>query len=180
MKMLERHGVSKMSVVGISYSGFVGYNMVVQFPQKMERLVLYCAGVCLEEEDMENGLFRVPDLEEAIRILLPQTPNKLRELGRFSFVKPATGVPAFVSTFRFYSNLVQFSSKMGSRRSLLKMISDPILICLFFDSEFPTNPGLLEYDEIPNLANLSLYRTQVCCFRSDMGKENKTFEETFV
>ncbi|KAK0607959.1 hypothetical protein LWI29_023289 [Acer saccharum] len=50
---------------------------------------------------------------------------------------------------------------MGSRRSPLEMIADPILICLFFDSEFPTNPGLLEYDEISNLANLSLHRTQI-------------------
>ncbi|KAK3226735.1 hypothetical protein Dsin_006597 [Dipteronia sinensis] len=70
--------------------------MAVQFPEKMESLVLCCAGVCLEEEDLENGLFRVLELEEAISILLPQTPDKLRELERFSFVKLATGGPSFL------------------------------------------------------------------------------------
>ncbi|KAK3185053.1 hypothetical protein Dsin_032339 [Dipteronia sinensis] len=74
--------------------------MAMQFPDVVERLVLCCAGVCLEEKDMENGLFRVSDLEEAANILLPQTPGRLRELMRFSFVKPARGVPScFLSDF---------------------------------------------------------------------------------
>ncbi|KAK2662968.1 hypothetical protein Ddye_001542 [Dipteronia dyeriana] len=100
MNFLKMHGVHKVSLVGISYGGFVGYSMAVQFPDVVERLVLCCAGVCLEEKDMENGLFRVSDLEEAANILLPQTPERLRELMRFSFVKPARGVPScFLSDF---------------------------------------------------------------------------------
>lgn len=95
MTMLEVYGVKKMSVVGVSYGGFVGYSMGWLFPEAVERLILCCAGVCLEERDMENGLFRVSDLEEAISILMPQTPEKLRELMRFSFVKPARGLPSY-------------------------------------------------------------------------------------
>ncbi|GLT97936.1 hypothetical protein SLE2022_154770 [Rubroshorea leprosula] len=98
MSMMEAHGVHRMSLVGISYGGFVGYSMAVQYPQKVDRLVLCCSGVCLEEKDMENGLFKVADLEEATSILLPQTPDKLRELMRFSFVKPTKGMPSYFLT----------------------------------------------------------------------------------
>ncbi|KAJ8544035.1 hypothetical protein K7X08_025653 [Anisodus acutangulus] len=54
----EDYGVKKMIVVGLSYGGFVGYSMAVQFPEAVEKLVLGCSGVCLEEKDMENGMFQ--------------------------------------------------------------------------------------------------------------------------
>ena len=95
VKMLEAHGVQRMSLVGISYGGFVGYSLGAQFPEVVEKLVLCCAGVCLEEVDMQNGLFRVSSLDEASSILLPQTPDKLRELMKLSFVRPARGVPTW-------------------------------------------------------------------------------------
>lgn len=95
MRLMEAHGVHRMNLVGISYGGFVGYSMASQFQENIEKVVLCCAGVCLEEKDMENGLFAVPNLDEAASILLPQTAEKLRELMRFSFVKPATGIPSF-------------------------------------------------------------------------------------
>ncbi|GAB2228302.1 hypothetical protein Drorol1_Dr00010134 [Drosera rotundifolia] len=96
MKLMNVHGVGKMSLVGISYGGFVGYSMAAQFPEAVEKAVLCCTGVCLEERDMADGLFRVTDLEEAERILLPQTPDKLRELMRFSFVRPAKVLPSWI------------------------------------------------------------------------------------
>ncbi|KAF7842982.1 monoacylglycerol lipase ABHD6 [Senna tora] len=94
-KLMNAHGVRRMSLVGISYGGFVGYSMAAQFPESVEKLVLCCTGVCLEEQDMQNGLFKVSDLDEAASILVPQTPEKLRELMRFSFVRPARGVPTW-------------------------------------------------------------------------------------
>ncbi|KAI9095634.1 hypothetical protein K1719_026194 [Acacia pycnantha] len=97
-KLMEAHGVFRMNVVGISYGGFVGYRMAAQFPEAVDKLVLCCAGVCLEEEDMKNGLFKVADLDDATSILVPQTPEKLRELLRFSFVRPARGVPSWFLT----------------------------------------------------------------------------------
>lgn len=96
MKLMQAHGVRKVSIVGISYGGFVAYSMAVQFPEVVQKVVLCCAGVCLEEKDMKDGLFRVRDLEEAKRILLPQTPEKLRELMKFSFVRPAKVVPNWI------------------------------------------------------------------------------------
>jgi pimeloyl-ACP methyl ester carboxylesterase len=95
MKLMEAHGVPKMSLVGISYGGFVAYNMAVQFPEAVERAALCCTGVCLEEKDLEEGLLKVSDLDEAVKILLPQTPEELRRLMRFTFVKPARGIPSF-------------------------------------------------------------------------------------
>ena len=80
VKIMETHGVQRMSLVGISYGGFVAYKVGALFPEMVDKLVLCCAGVCLEEVDMQNGLFRVSTLEEASSILLPQTPDKVREL----------------------------------------------------------------------------------------------------
>ncbi|KAH6803277.1 alpha/beta-Hydrolases superfamily protein [Perilla frutescens var. frutescens] len=79
---MEAAGVRRISVVRLSYGGFVAYNMAVQFPEAMERMVIGCAGVCLEEKDMDDGLFKVKSVDEAIEILLAQTPAKLRELMR--------------------------------------------------------------------------------------------------
>ncbi|XP_042023402.1 putative aminoacrylate hydrolase RutD [Salvia splendens] len=90
----------RMSVVGLSYGGFVAYSMAALFPEAVERVVIGCAGVCLEERDMEEGMFRVRSVEEAIEILLAQTPEKLRELMRLSFYKPAKNVPScFLADF---------------------------------------------------------------------------------
>ena len=44
------------------------------------------------------NLFVVSNLDEAATILLPQTPEKLRELIRLSPVKLAKGVPSFFLT----------------------------------------------------------------------------------
>ncbi|GFY90133.1 alpha/beta-Hydrolases superfamily protein [Actinidia rufa] len=96
MELMAARGVARVSLVGVSYGGFVGYSMAAQFPAAVERMVVCCAGVCLEERDMAEGLFRVADLEAAASILLPQTPEKLRELMRLSYVKPVKGVPSFI------------------------------------------------------------------------------------
>ncbi|KAG6383432.1 hypothetical protein SASPL_156815 [Salvia splendens] len=62
----------RMSVVGLSYGGFVAYSMAALFPEAVERVVIGCAG----------------------------TPEKLRELMRLSFYKPAKNVPScFLADF---------------------------------------------------------------------------------
>ncbi|KAL2240997.1 uncharacterized protein LOC105178306 [Sesamum indicum] len=100
MRAMEAMGVRRMRVVGLSYGGFVAYSMAAQFPDAVERVVIGCAGVCMEEKDMEEGLFKVKTVDEAIEILLAQTPEKLRELMRLSFYKPVTSVPScFLSDF---------------------------------------------------------------------------------
>lgn len=100
MRTMEGYGVKKMAVVGLSYGGFVGYSMAVQFPEAVEKLVLGCSGVCFEEKDMENGMFQVKSVDEAVSILLPQSPEKLRQLMRLSFYKPIKNLPScFLNDF---------------------------------------------------------------------------------
>ncbi|KAK9166951.1 hypothetical protein Scep_002142 [Stephania cephalantha] len=95
MRLLEARGVAgRLTLVGLSYGGFVGYSAAAQFPDRVERVVICSAGVCLEEKDLKEGLFPVADLDEAASILLPQTPEKLRMLVRLSFVKPARTMPS--------------------------------------------------------------------------------------
>lgn len=89
----------KMSVVGLSYGGFVAYNMAAQFKDCVEKVVICCAGVCLEEKDLQEGLFAVNSVEDAANILLPQTAEQMRELMGYTFVKaPAKVLPSCLLT----------------------------------------------------------------------------------
>ncbi|THF96290.1 hypothetical protein TEA_018188 [Camellia sinensis var. sinensis] len=99
MRAMEAYGVARsMLVVGLSYGGFVGYSMAAQFPEAVERLVIGAAGVCMEEKDMEDGLFKVKSIDDAATILLPQTPDKMRELVQLTFYKPPKILPSCVLT----------------------------------------------------------------------------------
>ncbi|XP_027161243.1 pimeloyl-[acyl-carrier protein] methyl ester esterase-like isoform X3 [Coffea eugenioides] len=119
MKLMELHGVQKMNLVGISYGGFVGYSMAVQFPEAIEKLVLCSTGVCSEEKDMEKGLFPIPDLDEAAEVLVPQTPDKLQELFNLTFVKPVKRVPScFLTDFID----VMCTDHVKEKRELIKNI----------------------------------------------------------
>ncbi|KAH9621169.1 hypothetical protein KSS87_019562 [Heliosperma pusillum] len=94
MKAMEKLNVTKMSVAGISYGGFVAYSMAAQFSTAVEKVVIVCAGVCLEEKDMEDGMFKVNSVDEAADILLPQSSRKMRELLQLSFYKPIKRIPS--------------------------------------------------------------------------------------
>ncbi|CAK9154268.1 unnamed protein product [Ilex paraguariensis] len=95
MRVMDVNSVDKMTVVGLSYGGFVAYSMAAQFEERIERVVICCAGVCLEEKDLTEGLFPVGEVEAAADILVPQTAEKMRELMRFTFVKPPKRLPTF-------------------------------------------------------------------------------------
>ncbi|XP_061336551.1 uncharacterized protein LOC133283672 [Gastrolobium bilobum] len=93
MGLMEAHGVGKMNVVGLSYGGFVAYSMAAQFPQCFDKVVLCCAGVCLEDKDMDEGMFKVKSVDDAASILLPLTPEKMRQLVQLTFFKPIKVLP---------------------------------------------------------------------------------------
>ncbi|KAK8967156.1 hypothetical protein KSP40_PGU011866 [Platanthera guangdongensis] len=101
MAAMETMGVRQFrGVVGVSYGGFVGYRIAAMFPWAVERVVLICAGVCLEEKDLREGMFVVNDLGEAASILLPQTPEMLRRLIRLSHCRPPALLPTcFLSDY---------------------------------------------------------------------------------
>eukprot|EP01018_Ginkgo_biloba_P007864 Gb_08079 [translate_table: standard] len=94
MKLMENLGVTKFHVVGVSYGGFVAYSLAHLYPDTVQKVVLVCSGVCLEEKDMKEGLFKISDLTTAISILLPQTASNLKTLMKMSFWKPPKMVPS--------------------------------------------------------------------------------------
>lgn len=108
--------VKRMSVVGLSYGGFVGYSMASQYPEAVERLVICSAAVCMEERDLKDGVFRISDLEEAADILVPQTPGRLRELMGFTLyrIPPLSLIPSCL-----LNDFIQVSSKHTSLFSLI-------------------------------------------------------------
>ncbi|KAK7275770.1 hypothetical protein RIF29_16892 [Crotalaria pallida] len=88
MRVMEANSVKRVRVVGLSYGGYVAYGAAAQWPEVVERVVVCCSGVCMEEKDIKDGLFPVTDLDEAVDILVPQTPQKLKELVGYTFYKP--------------------------------------------------------------------------------------------
>ena len=71
----------------------MAYSMVAQFPAVVEKVVIVSAAVCMEERDIVEGRFNVPSLEVAAELLLPQTPEKLKELMNMTLTKPPKFVP---------------------------------------------------------------------------------------
>ncbi|GER30063.1 alpha/beta-Hydrolases superfamily protein [Striga asiatica] len=121
MRLMAAHGVARASVVGISYGGFVAYSLAADFPEAVEKVVLCCTGVCLEERDLREGLFEVADVDEAANILMPQTPAKLRELMGFAFVRPVKAVPTcFLSDYIDVFCTDQVTQKRELLRALIK------------------------------------------------------------
>ncbi|CAJ1938135.1 unnamed protein product [Sphenostylis stenocarpa] len=117
--LLQAHNVRTTSVVGISYGGFVAYSLAAQFPERVEKVVLCCAGVCFEEKDLDEGMFQVKSVEEAANILMPQTPEKLRQLVRLAFAKPAKTMPTCFLTD--YIN-VMCTENIQERKELIEAL----------------------------------------------------------
>ena len=94
--MCDVLGVTKFHVVGLSYGGFVAYQLAHLYPDAVQKVALVAAGFCLEEKDIREGLFKVSDLATVISILLPQTAANLKKLMEFSFVRVPKMVPSFL------------------------------------------------------------------------------------
>ncbi|KAH7520526.1 uncharacterized protein LOC107425299 [Ziziphus jujuba] len=146
--MMESHGVvRRMNVVGISYGGFVAYSMAALFEEKVERVVLCCAGVCMEEKDMEEGMFQVKSVDEATSVLLPQSPAKMKDLIRISFYKPVKVLPScFLNDFievmcteylQERKELIHALHKDRKQSDLPKITQPTLLIWGEYDQIFP-------------------------------------------
>lgn len=138
MEVMETVGVvGKLLVMGLSYGGFVGYSMALQFPHKVDKVVIASSGICFEESDMDKGLLSVNNIQDATSILLAQTPDKLRELMRISFFKPPQNVPScFLSDFINVMNTEHVQERRelietlhkGRKASNIPKITQPTLI----------------------------------------------------
>ncbi|KAI4325671.1 hypothetical protein MLD38_031050 [Melastoma candidum] len=93
--LMDSLRVPKMNVIGLSYGGFVAYGLASEFPDRVDKLVLCAAGVCMEEKDLEEGMFQVRSVDEAVSMLFPQTPEKVHAMLEVVFYRPAKRVPEF-------------------------------------------------------------------------------------
>jgi len=92
----------------------VAYAVAAMFPERVEKVVVCCAGVCLEDRDMEDeGMFWVKSVDEVVSVLLPQTPQKVRELLQLTFANPIKLLPTcFLKDFIHVSRCLVFSCKI--------------------------------------------------------------------
>jgi pimeloyl-ACP methyl ester carboxylesterase len=93
MEALVSAGLDHFGIVGLSYGGFVAYQIAVMYPNAVDKLVIVSAGVCLEESDLSSGLFGVSDVAEAASLLVPQHPDDVRQLVKLTFYKPPHVMP---------------------------------------------------------------------------------------
>ncbi|CAN8233961.1 unnamed protein product [Cochlearia groenlandica] len=149
MRALEAQSVKRFSLVGLSYGGFVGYRMAAMYGDAVvERVVICCAAVCMEEKDMKEGVFKVSDIDEAAKILVPESVGKLKELMGYIFYKPALArmVPAFL--LHDFIDHVLRRKYVKEQREMIKDIPKDRII-----SEIPklTQPTLIiwgEHDQV--------------------------------
>lgn len=96
MKALKRLGVSKFSVVGTSYGGFVAYTLAYLYHEAVDKVVIASSAVYKQVEDNTQLLERA-NLPKISDLLLPQSPANLRILTRLSVYKPPlTMLPNFI------------------------------------------------------------------------------------
>ncbi|GAB2224263.1 hypothetical protein Droror1_Dr00005015 [Drosera rotundifolia] len=102
MRVLEAHHVKKVSAaVGLSYGGYVAYSMAATYgPEVVERVVICCCGVVVEEKDLREGVFVVGEVDLAAEVLTPQTPEKMMEmLGYVAYKKPSSVPTCLLNDF---------------------------------------------------------------------------------
>ncbi|KAK7358994.1 hypothetical protein VNO77_00937 [Canavalia gladiata] len=145
--LLEAHGIWRTNVVGISYGGFVAYSVAAQFSERVEKVVLCCSGVTLEEKDMDEGMFKVKSVDEAVSILLPQTPEQMKQLVQLTFANPIKFMPTwFLADFidvmctenrRERAELIEALHKNRKLSNLPKITQPTLLIWGEKDLVFP-------------------------------------------
>ncbi|KAI7733414.1 hypothetical protein M8C21_023280 [Ambrosia artemisiifolia] len=81
--LMEKVGVSKYSVVGTSYGGFVAYRIAEMWPERVDKVVIASSGVNMKPKD--NGeLLKRAKVEKIEELLLPETAAQLRTLMRLA------------------------------------------------------------------------------------------------
>ncbi|GFQ00009.1 hypothetical protein PHJA_002144900, partial [Phtheirospermum japonicum] len=76
VKVLEKLGIHRYSVVGTSY---VAYRMVAMWPERVEKVVIASSGVNMRRSD-NLELLKREKMEKAKDLMLPSTAAQLRRL----------------------------------------------------------------------------------------------------
>ncbi|KAL3721750.1 hypothetical protein ACJRO7_034140 [Eucalyptus globulus] len=182
--VLKAEGVRKTAVVGASYGGFVAYSLAAQFPEMVEKLVLWGAGVCMEEKDMEDGMFQVKSMDEAVSIMLPQTPEKMKELIKVVFYKPVMTIPTcFMQDFidfmgtehlQEWTGLLNALHKDRKMSNLPKITQPTLIIWGEYDRLFPMELGHRLKRHLEGTAQLVVIKD---CGHAPNGRDMKEIYE---
>ncbi|XP_059274778.1 uncharacterized protein LOC132029543 [Lycium ferocissimum] len=95
VKLLEKLGVEKCSVIGTSYGGFVAYHMGKMCPGKVEKVIIASSGVNIKKKD-NDGLMERANVEKIEDLLLPATASQLRKLISLSAHRRPPYLPDFL------------------------------------------------------------------------------------
>ncbi|XP_009784036.1 uncharacterized protein LOC107803727 isoform X2 [Nicotiana tabacum] len=119
IKLLEKIGVEKCSVIGTSYGGFVAYHMAKTWPEKVEKVIIASSGVNMKKTD--NGeLLKRAKVEKIEDLLLPATASQLRTLISLSTHRRPPYMPDFL--FNDFINKLYVENRK-EKLELLKGIS---------------------------------------------------------
>lgn len=96
MKLLQQLNVSKFSVIGTSYGGFVAYRIAHMYPHAVHKLVISSSAVNMTPETDEAMVkrFKTKDVTE---ILQPHDAEGVRRASILAFhQQPLFGIPTFM------------------------------------------------------------------------------------
>lgn len=129
---VEALGVSRYSVVGLSYGGFVAFRLAHLYPDKVDKVVLLSSGVCMNPKDSE-GLLERGQVNVVSDLMLPRSPAAVRKLLRLSMHRAPTCVPSFI-----FQDAIQFFNTENVKERL--ELLDDLLIGKEDQEPLPTLP----------------------------------------
>ncbi|KAL8063104.1 hypothetical protein ABFX02_01G006100 [Erythranthe guttata] len=86
-KLFQKLGISRYSIVGTNYGGFVAYHMAAMWPERMEKVVFASCAVNMSQRDT-NELMERAKVEKIEDLLMPVNATQLRKLLSFIAVRP--------------------------------------------------------------------------------------------
>ncbi|KAK4349100.1 hypothetical protein RND71_031855 [Anisodus tanguticus] len=107
VKLLDKLGVEKCSVIGTSYGGFVAYHMAKMLPGKIEKVIIASSGVNMKKKD-NDGLLERAKVEKIEDLLLPATASQLRRLISLSTHRRPPYLPDFL-----FNNFINVSLSLS-------------------------------------------------------------------
>ncbi|KAJ8774233.1 hypothetical protein K2173_009664 [Erythroxylum novogranatense] len=92
---LRKMGLERYNVVGISYGGYVAYQMAANYGEEVNKLVIISSGLCYTEEQKDEHLKKLGN--NIYDLLLPQKPLDVRNMIKLAMYKtdPLKWVPDF-------------------------------------------------------------------------------------
>ncbi|KHT64344.1 alpha/beta hydrolase [Photobacterium gaetbulicola] len=118
-QLLDALGIDKVHVAGISYGGFIAYNMMMQ-PDRVEKGVIIASpGPLFSDEDLEELCHRA-GVEKPERLFVPNNRDEVRRLFNNVFYEPKK-MPDFVAE-QIYSGY--FSPHKKEKEHLIQSLVD--------------------------------------------------------